>query len=78
MCFDLIGFKGITSNIPGTWIPWCVFRPTQISDLNNKIFFPKTKKKRLKKRREKNDKKTTAEKTIKKRQKNYAKTIKKR
>ena len=43
MSFDFIGFKGITSNNPGTWIHWRVFRPTQISDLNNKNFFPKTK-----------------------------------
>ena len=43
MSFGLIGFKGITSNVPGTWICLGVFRPTEISDLNNKNFFQKIK-----------------------------------
>ena len=43
MSFDLIDFKGITSDVPGTWVCLGIFRPTQISDPNNKIFFPRNK-----------------------------------
>ena len=43
MSFDLIDFKGIASDVPGTWVCLGIFRPTQISDPNNKIFFPEIK-----------------------------------